>query len=152
MANGEHLASNKVCRGLEINISCEAFRVDCYTLHWSEFDLMLEVRWIETLGPIVWDFGRLTMPIWCAYHTMCWQGQVAKGAMVRASAADDGDFMAALLEEYAELFAKPSGLSPARRYNHRIHPIAGTDAVGILLYRNPQLQKDKLECQCKEMM
>lgn len=43
MANGEHLASSEVCCGLEINISCEAFRIDCYTLHLSEFNLVLGV-------------------------------------------------------------------------------------------------------------
>lgn len=56
--------------------------------------------------------------------------------MVRAPTADDGDFMAALLEENAKSFAKPSGLSPARRYNHHIHPMAGTDAVVIVPYRH----------------
>lgn len=60
--------------------------------------------------------------------------------------------LAALLREYADVFAEPRGLPPPLPYDHRIHLLPGTTPIAVRPYRYPQLQKDELERQCWEML
>ena len=45
----------------------------------------------------------------------------------------------ALLQQHAAVFAEPTGLPPARLYDHRIHLLPGTAPVAVRPYRYPQL-------------
>jgi hypothetical protein len=62
------------------------------------------------------------------------------------------DIMAALLVEFDDVFSTPTGLLPPRRHNHRIHLLPDTVPVAVRPYCYPQLIKDELERQCKEML
>jgi hypothetical protein len=55
----------------------------------GSFDMVLDVEWLEALGPILWDFGSRTMGFVCNGHRILW------------SAADSGG-----------LFKAPVGLPP----------------------------------------
>lgn len=44
-----------------MQIGQEVFHVDCYAIALGEFDVVLGVQWLRTLGPILWDFDRLTI-------------------------------------------------------------------------------------------
>ena len=57
-----------------------------------------------------------------------------------------------LLDSYADVFAAPIGLPPARPCDHHIHLKPAVDPVAVRPYRYPQLQKDELEKQCDEML
>lgn len=82
-----------------------------------------------------------------------WQGQVPIRPVAFALTGEsEEDLMRALLQEFRELFKAPCGMPPKQRYDHRIHLVAGTDAVPVRPYQYPQLQKDELKRQCVEML
>jgi hypothetical protein len=61
VANGERLQSYGVCKATTVTIQGESFMVDCYTLPLEGFDVILGVQWLQSLGPIMWDFKALSM-------------------------------------------------------------------------------------------
>jgi hypothetical protein len=36
----------------------ERFIIDCFRLALSSFDMVLGIQWLESLGPILWNFGK----------------------------------------------------------------------------------------------
>jgi hypothetical protein len=42
-------------------IDVEHFIIDLYVLPLDDFNIVLGVQWLHTLGPIVWYFGALAM-------------------------------------------------------------------------------------------
>ncbi|KAF0896897.1 hypothetical protein E2562_029585 [Oryza meyeriana var. granulata] len=144
VANGEKLDMGGHVRALSVSIQGEEFIISCYTLPLSGFDLVLGVSWLETLGPITWDFGRLTMEFWRATHRVHWQGSPTGGLAVRSAVgAGEHDLMQALLEDYADLFQAPRGLPPARACDHRIVLKTGVDAVSELRRHHLVLKRPK---------
>jgi hypothetical protein len=61
------------------------------------------------------------------------------------------DLVGMLLDDFKDVFATSTGLPPPRRFNHRIHLLPETAPVAVRPYRYPQVVKDELECQCREM-
>jgi hypothetical protein len=61
VANGDKLPASGCCRNLAIAIHGEKFRVDCYGLPLGSYDMVLGVQWLESLGPILWDFRHDTL-------------------------------------------------------------------------------------------
>jgi len=57
-----------------------------------------------------------------------------------------------ILDEFASVFAAPSGLPPRRRYDHHIPLIPGARPVSIRPYRVAPELKDEIERQVKEML
>jgi hypothetical protein len=81
-----------------------------------------------------------------------WQGVSARHEVMAAHTVTTEDILAALLVEFDDVFSTPTGLPLPRRHNHRIHLLLDTAPMAIRPYRYPQLVKDELECQCKEML
>lgn len=97
-------------------------------------------------------FWVLIMSFWRTDHTVCWQRRTPSKRAIHALVGEGNDLMPILLEEFAALFIKPCGLPPVHNCDHHIHLESGINAVAVWPYRYPQLQKDELERQCKEMM
>lgn len=47
-----------------LTIAKEAFTVDFYIIPLGGYDIILGTQWLVILGPILWDFGKLTMTFW----------------------------------------------------------------------------------------
>jgi hypothetical protein len=62
------------------------------------------------------------------------------------------DLMGLLLAKFEDVFITSTGLPPSRRFNHRIHLLLGTTLVAVRPYRYPQVVKDELERQCRDML
>ncbi|KAL1533371.1 hypothetical protein AAHA92_33261 [Salvia divinorum] len=58
----------------------------------------------------------------------------------------------ALLEAYPSVFEIPSGLPPARQWDHHIHLAANTKPVNVRPYRYPYFQKTEIEKQVRDML
>jgi len=69
---------------------------------------------------------------------------------LRACSADD--LLPALLEEFAPVFAEPSGMPPPRSQDHSITLRPGSTPVAVRPYRYPVAHKDELERQCTAML
>jgi hypothetical protein len=91
------------------------------------------------------------MSCWRDDHRVVWQGVSAWCEVLAANTVTAGDIMAALIE-FDDVFSTPTELPPPRRHNHRIHLLPDTALVAVRPYSYPQLVKDELEHQCKEML
>jgi hypothetical protein len=60
VANGDKLVSSGCCHHMAMMVHGEQFHIDCYGLPLGSFDMVLGVQWLESLGPILWDFRRDT--------------------------------------------------------------------------------------------
>jgi hypothetical protein len=72
VANGDKVYNPSCCRYLRITIGGEPFPIDCYSLDLSSFDMVLGVRWLESLGPILWHFSKCTIAFVWNGHRVLW--------------------------------------------------------------------------------
>ena len=61
VANGERLSSLGRCNGVKLFLQGIPIEVDFFLLPLEGCDVVLGVQWLGTLGPILWDFGRMQM-------------------------------------------------------------------------------------------
>jgi hypothetical protein len=72
VANGDRVTSPGCCRNLSVSISNEQFIIDCYGLSIGSYDMVLGVQWLESLGPVMWDFDSRTIAIVRNGHHVLW--------------------------------------------------------------------------------
>ena len=132
MANGERVQCPGVFRNAPFSINDEEFTADFYALPLAGYDVVLGTQWLATLGPILWDFGALTMSFWRGGRRMHWCGTAAPtGPSIQACIG--ADLLTAILEEFAPVFAEPSGMPPARTHDHCCN-IRAQGLIGLLGY------------------
>jgi hypothetical protein len=155
VANGGRLPCAGIARNVPIVIGGAAFSVTCAGINLGGFDFILSVDFLRTLGPILWDLEAMTVSFLHRGTHVQWQGVHPAAPQPQAavvSATDQQPMLDILLEQQGTIFSKPTGLPPARPYDHRIHLLPGTEPVVVRPYRYPQLQKDELERQCTAML
>jgi len=161
VANGDRMPCEGIASNVPIRIYDEDFAITCVGLNLGGFDFIMGFDFIRTLGTILWDCEALTLSFWRDGRRVTWQGVAgavapspAPSAQLLAAAAPDPrqPLLDVLLQQHAVVFTEPTGLPPARAYDHRIHLLPGTAPVAVRPYRYPQLQKDELERQCAAML
>ena len=151
MANGERVQCPGVYRNTPFSVNTEEFQADFYALPLDGYGVVLGTQWLATLGPVLWDFGALTMSFWRGGRQLRWSGTASTaGTTVQSCVATD--FLNAILEEFAVVFTEPSGMSPARSRDHAINLLPGSAQVAVRPYRYPAAHKDELERQCTAML
>lgn len=118
VANDDRLSNVGVCRSIKMAIGQEHFSMVYYTIPLDEFGVVLGVQWLHTLGPILWDFDRLTMSFWWVDHRVTWQGKANK-KIVGVHACTERELVTDLLE-FDDLFLEPVGLPLRCDCDHRI--------------------------------
>jgi hypothetical protein len=151
VANGDHLTSTGCCRQLPVSIYGEHFVLNCYGVALGTNDTVLGVQWLESLGPILWDFSRHTLAFVRDGHQVVWTASDAATPSPTLLTASD-DLMEDLITTFAPLFGEPSGLPPPQQWSHRIQLLPGTAPVAVRPYRYTHAQKAELERQCEYMM
>jgi hypothetical protein len=153
VANGDRIMSPGKIRAQAIYIGGEVFHIDIHALPLGEYDMVLGMQWLGTLGPLLWDFGRHTIAFLRDGRRVLWHGvDVTPGMSTAALSSSGGALLDELLEEFGSLFAEPQGLPPRRHLSHRIRLKPGAEAVAVRPYRYAHTQKDELERQCDEML
>jgi hypothetical protein len=56
-------------------VGAEPFQMSCFSLVLSGYDVILDTVWLPALGPILWDFTRLTMTCFLGDRRITWQGE-----------------------------------------------------------------------------
>lgn len=56
------------CPNALITIAKEVYVIDLYEIPLDGYDVVLGMQWLSMLGPILWDFGLLTMIFWRHDH------------------------------------------------------------------------------------
>lgn len=74
MANSDRLTCSSVSDRLDIGIGSEPFAIMCYVLDLESYDMVLGMQWLESLGPILWDFSSHTMAFVRRGKHVLWQG------------------------------------------------------------------------------
>ncbi|WVZ90129.1 hypothetical protein U9M48_036459 [Paspalum notatum var. saurae] len=152
----------------------------CYGIGLGEFNLILGVDFLQTLGPILWDFKAMRMAFTRGDWRVQWDvlgscHDTLPGPAVRmATVVPEQPLLDNLLQQFDAVFREPQGLPlarpydhhiyllpgarepqglpSARPYDHHIHLLSGTAPVASRPYRYPQLQKDELKRQCAAML
>jgi hypothetical protein len=60
--------------------------------------------------------------------------------------------VAMVIDTYEEIFERPTGLPPHRKYDHTIPLMPGASPVNLRPYRYSPMQKNEIEKQVREMM
>ena len=151
VANGERVPCPGVYRAAPFSIAGEQFRADLFALPLAGYDMVLGTQWLASLGPILWNFKDLTMSFWLGDHEVCWHGVAGPSSPGLRACSADG-LLATLLDEFAPVFAEPSGMPPPRTRDHTITLVPGAQPVVVRPYRYPAAHKDELERQCSAML
>jgi hypothetical protein len=114
--------------------------------------MVLGVQWLDSLGPVLWDFKNRTLSFERNGRTVRWSASALPKPLGPAITAASGDVMGELLLHFAPLFAEPTGLPPHRQRCHQIRLLLGTPPVAVRPYRYAHHQKQELETQCAEML
>ncbi|KAJ3690866.1 hypothetical protein LUZ61_020030 [Rhynchospora tenuis] len=150
VANGDRLPTAGLCSHLQLTIGDEAFSEHFFALPLDGFDVILGCQFLQSLGPILWDFSNLTMSFWRVNRRVTWQG--TEGNIRRACALISDDLLQSLIAAFEDLFLEPQGLPPSKSFDHRIPLLPNSAPVAVRPYRYPHVQKDEIERQCANML
>lgn len=153
VANGEKISSLGICKGVQFSVITHSFIADFYVIPLDGFDIVLGVKWLQTLGPILWDFTSLTMIFEVNGRQITLQGQqqLFQPHLHLSMDSKQGD-LEKILAEFDDIFQEPTDLPLMRSCDHRICLLPGTDPVVVRPYRYPHFQKDEIEKQCDQML
>ena len=133
VANSDLVPCSGVYHGAQFFIDGEAFSTDFFTLPLVGYGMVLGTQLLASLGPILWDFGALTMSFGHGDHQVCWRGQAGPSSpALRACTGDD--LMQALLDAFAAVFTEPKGMPPPRSRDHAITLLPGSAPVVVRPY------------------
>jgi len=157
VANGDRVECRGLAHDVGIRIADEVFSVDCYSLPLDKWDMVLGIKFLRTLGPILWDFDDVCMAFTRGVRRVFWRGIGSTRYDVQSTRrlntiSKVPALLDTLLQSFEDVFATPQGLPPARPCDHQIHLLPNTAPVAVRPYRYPQLQKDELESQCASML
>lgn len=155
--------------------------MDMFMLPLSGAELVLGVQWLQTLGPILTDFTRLTM-------RFMKDDEVVQLTGVPRRSADEASLhqlrhlastyaidtllrfhfngpspdeaipeqippeIVPILQQFRSIFEEPETLPPSRTIDHQIPLKEGADSVNVRPYRYPHFQKQEIEAQITYML
>jgi hypothetical protein len=109
VANGDHVVTAGFCCKARIYINLEEFILNHFVIPFDDYDMVLGVHWLRTLGPILWDFAHVRMSCWHDDHHVVWQGIVGHHTVSAAHSIAATDLMGLLLSDFDDVFARQRG-------------------------------------------
>lgn len=74
VANGDRVPCGGIAPDVAIRIADEYFTLDCYSIPLDAYDMVLGIKFLRTLGPILWDLDDLCMAFWYQGRRVLWKG------------------------------------------------------------------------------
>jgi hypothetical protein len=134
VANGERVPSPSCCRNMPMTIGSKLFHLDCFSLALGSYEMVLDVHWLESLGPILWDFCSRTISFVRDGHGVLWT--VANSvAPIPAALVDLDDIIEDLLLHFSNFFTESTGLPPTTPRHHHIRLLPRTLPAAVHPYR-----------------
>jgi hypothetical protein len=154
VANGERITYENIIHVAPLLIAGALFPADLFVMPLEGYDIILSTKWLSAGGPIVWDLAHRRMSFQHEGHTICWQGMPSPTTLrLQATMAVAADaLLDGLLGAFADIFAVPTGLPPARGHDHRIILKPDAPPVAVCPYRHSIAHKNELERQCAAMI
>uniref|UniRef100_A0A2N9GM02 Integrase catalytic domain-containing protein n=1 Tax=Fagus sylvatica TaxID=28930 RepID=A0A2N9GM02_FAGSY len=138
-------------------------------------------QWLATLGPILWDFSKMSMRFHLNGREVEWKGLTAptnrmidegemkqeiqkerKGILLQLFALTKTTTtfnpqrlepcLQKVLTSFSDIFKEPKGLPPPRSHDHRIPLTQGSQPISVRPYRYPHFQKAEIERLVEEML
>lgn len=82
VANGDRIHCLGACEGVKLLIQVLEIQTDFFILQLGGYDAVLGAQWLRTLGPITWDFSKLTMRFYIEGRPHLWQGEDEGGLKI----------------------------------------------------------------------
>jgi hypothetical protein len=169
IANGDHIVSEGKFVGVQVEVQNFQFITEAFVIVLAGCDMVLGVQWLVSLGSILWNFKYLTMEFSIANNSFRLQGLATPKLLLEATGAagtgegNKGIFLqllnevedsvavkedmavSAIVEEFLDVFAEPTGLPPSRSHDHAIILKQDAQPVSVRPYRYPYYQKEEIE-------
>ncbi|XP_068666495.1 uncharacterized protein [Aristolochia californica] len=148
VANGEKVPSYGISKPVNFTTGTTLFHAEFFVIPLAGFDLVLGIKWLQTLGPILWDFSALTMNFVLRGSQVLLQGSHTEAQQhIHSLTAPDNSAgsIDGMIDEFSDLFYELTWLPPLRQCDHRICLKPGSDVVVVHSYWYPHLQKDEIE-------
>ncbi|XP_047954027.1 uncharacterized protein LOC125200430, partial [Salvia hispanica] len=137
-------------------LSGHAFEVYLYILQVEGPDVILGVQWLQELGDVTKNYKELTMRFELGDKQIFLQGEAADQPTPDPPSPDPLPFvdpvLGVVLAKFQPVFAVPTALPPARRWDHRIHLAHPNCPINVRPYRYPYFQKTEIERLVQEML
>ncbi|KAJ8752504.1 hypothetical protein K2173_004792 [Erythroxylum novogranatense] len=164
VASGDRLFSKGKSKQVPITIQGFTTWVDLYLLPLEGCDIVLGTCWLETMGPIIWDFSHLTMKFNFQGKDVVSDAQVVEltkniryGIYLHIIAASSPQAIILpevrdILKRFCTVLQEPTTLPPIRSQDHRIPLVSGHGPISVRPYRYPQFQKTEIEKLVSDML
>ncbi|KAB5529703.1 hypothetical protein DKX38_019784 [Salix brachista] len=136
VANGEKIRSPGQCLDVPVTMGNQLIHIDFYILNLTGIDAVLGVNWLQTLGPILWDFAAKTMVFKLNGRVMELQGtEVAHSPTpVMLQNAESASTLQTDLESLISLGPSSSVLTQGE-----IHPLPKVFLDSRVMHNKPQV-------------
>ncbi|XP_077218748.1 uncharacterized protein LOC143852956 [Tasmannia lanceolata] len=179
VGNGDRLSSDGSIKQQKVKLSSHDITVDLFVLPLFGADVVLGVQWLAQLGPVLFDYSKLTLEFvdgetrvqlvgepqqpssLLQYHHIRRLAQIHSMAALfhieyqpvsHPSPVCDNAELSDILQSFASVFDTPQGLPPSRDQDHFIHLLPGSQPVNVKPYRYPHFQKSEIEKLVTEML
>jgi hypothetical protein len=180
VANGQLVPSPGKCQAVNLKLQDFSFSTEFFVLPLAGCQVVLGVKWLRTLGPILWDFEKLTMQFSFLNKTIQLQGMhqgpslcLEEASSLKLSRVDSRgvwlqlvstvvtndvadsyqqSLIQELLQQFEDVFQEPKGLPPPRSHDHAIPLQEGVQPVSVRPYRYPFYQKEEIEKIVKDLL
>lgn len=99
-------ASNDMCKDLQLEVQGNEFLVDMYVIPLTGFDMVLRIRWLNTLRRIMWDFEAREMEFKLNGTTLIWYAEIPTDSthlnVLDTKRSPDTD-LASLMKEFEDV-------------------------------------------------
>jgi hypothetical protein len=109
VVNSEHLTNLGYCQASDVTTDGEAFSIGYYGLALGTYQMVLGVQWLESLGPIHWDFRRRMLAFVWNGHQVLWMAAAMPKTQL-SILAQSMRIMDDLLLAFDKVFVEPTGL------------------------------------------
>jgi hypothetical protein len=178
VANGQILVTDKMVPHMEWWCQGHTLTSDMKVLDLGVYDAILGYDWLKTHSPMICQWDKKVIEFQENGNTVTLQGiQSVQQTLPGISATSllknykGNDIWAfavvtnldpsppaitpeidKLIQEYADVFSKPTSLPPPRVYDHTIPLLPNTAPVNARPYRYSPLHKNEIEKQVKELL
>lgn len=174
VGTGLQVQGSSVCKNVSLQLQEVQITQDFIVLEPGSADIILGIQWLRTLGKCKLDWeekvlsfntslGRVTLRGDVDVQTtgqklssdeegLEWDGNMFKLFMAAVSEPTIPTEIVDILEEYKEVFAKPTGLPPVRGFEHSIRFWEGMKPMSVRPYRYPHVQMEAIETMVKQML
>lgn len=175
IANGDSIICLGKVEVVSLKVQGHSILTDFYIIALGGCDIVLGVQWLKTLGPVLWDFSRMTVQYTHLEIPTLLMGLSStafsmEGAhfLKPSSSANKGLLLKlicdleeatpsyppeiqSILTTFKAAFAEPLGLPPSRPQDHTI-TLQHTQPINVRSYRYPFYQKYELEKIIRELL